>query len=221
VVLWHLIVANNQLSPVRAIGLWLLHFAFVGVLIVISFIDLATFRIPNTITYPGIPLFTAASLLLPHAHWWDGPVGALAGYACLRLLSDGYFWVTGREGMGYGDAKLLALTAGFLGWQSLLPTIFVGSLVGSIVGITTALLARRAGESPSPSPSPSPSSSPSPRPSPSPSPSPSSSPSPPAVPAPASIRHMRVPFGPFLAIGALVFLFVGDPLDHVVHLLLP
>lgn len=182
--LWHLVVVRGGLPLPRAALLWLAHFVFVGVLIVVAFVDLATYRIPNAITYPGIPLFTAASLLLPHDRWWDGPAGAVAGYLALRLLSDGYFWLTGREGMGYGDAKLLALCGGFLGWRSLAPTVFVGATVGALIAVPVAIARRRAGSA-------------------------------------ASIRLARIPFGPFLALGALSYLIFGDPLALVIAALVP
>lgn len=186
IALWHRLVAPavDPAALARALPLWLLHFAFAGVLIVLSFIDLATYRIPNAITYPCIPIFTAASLLVGHERWWDGALGALAGYVSLRLVSDGYFWITGREGMGYGDAKLLALTGGFLGWRSLVPTVFLGSCVGAIVGIALALARRRAGD------------------------------------GEASIRLTRIPFGPFLALGALATFFFGDPFGWWLRVLL-
>jgi leader peptidase (prepilin peptidase)/N-methyltransferase len=177
VALWHVIVGDGGVTP-RLVSVWLAHYAFAAVLVVISFIDLATYRIPNPITYPGIPLFAAASLLRAPPRWWHGPLGALAGYAVLRLVSDLYFRITGREGMGYGDAKLLALTGGFLGWPSLVPTVFLGSVVGSIAGVALTLTRRRRGEQ-------------------------------------ASIRLTRVPFGPFLAAGALSYLFFGDPLAAI------
>lgn len=181
VLLWHWVVADAPSA--LAILRWAFYFAFTAVLTVISAIDLATYRIPNVITYPGIPLFSAASLLLGHAHFWDGPLGAVLGYASLRLLADGYFWLTGREGMGYGDAKLLSLTGGFLGWSSLLPTVFVGSMVGVVVGVAVALVRRRAGSE-------------------------------------VSIRLTRIPFGPFLALGAVSTLFFGDPLTYLASALL-
>lgn len=180
--LWYSVVVRSaQPLSMELAARWLAHFAFVGVLIVVSAIDLATYRIPNVITYPGIPAFVAVSFLLGQPRWWEGLAGAVAGYAALRLLADGYFWMTGREGMGYGDAKLLALTAGFLGLRSLLPTVFVASTIGAIFGITVALLRRRNGDE-------------------------------------TSIRLTRVPFGPFLALGATVYLFVGDPLESIVSI---
>lgn len=116
---------------------------FSGLLVTIAAIDLDTLRIPNVITYPGIPLFTVLSLLMGHPRWYDGLIGAVVGYLAIRLLADGYELLTGRLGMGYGDAKLLALIGGLLGWQALLPTMFLASFQGSIIGITALVIARR------------------------------------------------------------------------------
>jgi len=116
---------------------------FCGLLVTISAIDLDTLRIPNLITYPGIPIFAALSLLMNHPRWYDGLIGAVAGYLVIRLMADGYELITGRLGMGYGDAKLLALIGGLLGWQSLLPVMFLASMQGSVIGITALVVARR------------------------------------------------------------------------------
>ena len=185
---------------------------FCGLLVSISAIDLDTLRIPNIITYPGIPLFAGLSLLMGHPRWYDGLIGAVAGYLVIRLMADGYELITGRLGMGYGDAKLLALIGGLLGWQSLLPTMFLASMQGSIIGITALVIARRrapagGGEEP-----------------------------PPEEPAAegdddeddddepyelareaqrASLRHARLPFGPFIALGALEVLIFQDWLHAI------
>jgi leader peptidase (prepilin peptidase)/N-methyltransferase len=119
---------------------------FCGVLVAIAFIDLATFRIPDLITYPTIPLCVVLSLFMGHPHiYWDGPVGAVGGYLVIRLIADGYRLATGRDGMGYGDAKLLAMIGGLMGWQVLLPVLFLSAMQGSLIGITALVLMRRRG----------------------------------------------------------------------------
>jgi len=162
---------------------------FAGVLVALSVIDLKTLRLPDAITYPAIPVFAALSLLMGHPHLWDGPVGAVAGYLTIRLIADGYLLLTGRLGMGYGDAKLLAIIGGLLGWQALLPTLFLASFQGSIIGIAGVLIlghgahdpedeedeGDEGGEEDEEA----------------------------QKPQGASLRHARVPFGPFLALGAL------------------
>jgi leader peptidase (prepilin peptidase)/N-methyltransferase len=118
---------------------------FCGLLVAISFIDLDTMRIPNVITYPGIPLSMALSVFMGHPRLWDGAIGGVAGYLVIRLIADGYELITGRQGMGYGDAKLLAMIGGLLGWQALFPTILLGSLQGSVIGIGVLIAARLRG----------------------------------------------------------------------------
>jgi leader peptidase (prepilin peptidase)/N-methyltransferase len=119
-------------------------FVFVAALIVISFIDLDAWIIPNSISLPGI---IAGFLLSLGGQFWnvDGSVliptplnslmGILAGYGFLWTVGWVYERCTGIEGMGGGDMKLLAMFGAFLGWQSIPFTIFFGSLAGSIVGL--------------------------------------------------------------------------------------
>ncbi|MCA9670629.1 MAG: prepilin peptidase [Myxococcales bacterium] len=128
-------------------GLRLARFAilslFGGLLVAISMIDIDTMLIPNVITYPAIPLCAVLAIWMGLPRWYDGAIGAAAGYLTIRLLADGYRLVTGRTGMGYGDAKLLAMIGGLLGWQVLLPVLFLSSMQGSLVGIPLLIIARR------------------------------------------------------------------------------
>lgn len=122
---------------------------FCGLLVAISFIDLDTMRIPDVITYPSIPICMGLSVFMGHPHLWDGAVGGVAGYLLIRLIADGYELLTKRQGMGYGDAKLLAMIGGLLGWQAIFPTILLASLQGSVIGISIlAIVRRRAGNAP-------------------------------------------------------------------------
>lgn len=116
---------------------------FVGLLCAIALIDLQTMRIPNAITYPAIPVAVGLSLFMGHPNLWDGFAGALLGYGIIRLIADGYELLTGRQGMGYGDAKLLALIGGLLSWRALLPTLFLASLQGSVIGVGLLIWSRR------------------------------------------------------------------------------
>lgn len=129
------------------IGLRLAQFVigslFCGLLVAVAFIDLDTMLIPNAITYPGIPVAAALSIFMGHPRLWDGPVGAVGGYLLIRGLADGYRLIRRRQGMGYGDAKLLALIAGLLGWQSLLPVLFLASVQGTVIGVSALVWARR------------------------------------------------------------------------------
>ena len=117
---------------------------FVGVLVALTFIDLETMRIPDVITYPAIPVFVGLSLFMAHPHWWDGLAGAVGGYLLIRLVADGYRLLTGRTGMGYGDAKLLSLIGALMGWQVLLPVLFLASLQGTVIGVSLLVIVRAA-----------------------------------------------------------------------------
>ena len=119
--------------------------AFELVLVVIAFIDLDHKLILDKITYPTIPLFYGLGMLLPERGWRDGLIGAAVGYIFVRLIADGYYFLTKREGMGYGDGKLLALVGALHGWQAVVITLFFGSIAGSAIGITVLVLARRGG----------------------------------------------------------------------------
>ncbi len=104
-------------------------------LIALSVIDLREQLLPDAITLPLLWL----GLLLNSAHVYADPasaiVGAAAGYATLWCVYQGFRLATGKEGMGYGDFKLLALFGAWLGWQSLPLVILLSSLVGALVGI--------------------------------------------------------------------------------------
>lgn len=175
--------------------------AFVFVLVVISFIDLDTKLILNRITYPSIPLFWALSLLLPERAWYDGLIGAAAGYAIIRLVADAYYLVTRRRGLGYGDGKLLALVGAYLGWQAVLASLFVGSILGSLLG-SAYLVWSHSRPHPAPTAPPEPARS-----------APDRSDLPPSD-APErdapdlKLRHVEIPFGPFLAAASLSYLFL-------------
>ena len=103
-------------------------------LIVISFIDLDHMIIPDLITIPGIVLgLVVGTLLLPN--WWDSLLGFLVGGGILYFMAWISPYLFGKEGMGGGDIKLLAMIGAFLGWVPAILTIFLGSVLGSVVGL--------------------------------------------------------------------------------------
>ncbi len=108
---------------------------------VLTFIDLETGLLPNVLTFPGIALGLGFSLWL--GDWQASLIGAVAGYSVFWLVARLFLWITGREGMGYGDFKLLAMLGAFMGWQALPFIILVSSVVGVLVGSLFLLLARR------------------------------------------------------------------------------
>lgn len=112
----------------------LLFFTFV--LIAATFIDLDTMLLPDSLTLPltwfGI---TLALLQISPVSLQDSVVGAIAGYLSLWSVYWLFKLVTGKEGMGYGDFKLLAALGAWLGWQFLPMIILLSSFVGVIFGI--------------------------------------------------------------------------------------
>ena len=143
--------------------------AFVAALVVVSFIDLDHQIIPDGISLPGIVLGLLVSALGLGPPLLDSVVGVLVGGGILYAVAVGYRAFTGREGMGGGDIKLLAMIGAFLGWRGVLVTLIVGSFTGAVVGMGL-IVARRAQS------------------------------------------RIPIPFGPFLALGAVCALAFGDRL---------
>jgi leader peptidase (prepilin peptidase) / N-methyltransferase len=112
-------------------------------LVVITFIDLDHQIIPDIISLPGIGVGFIFSLFLPWLSWSNSLLGIVAGGGSLLLVAYGYQFLTGKEGMGGGDVKLLAMMGAFLGWRSILFIIFAASLVGSVIGITVMLVQKK------------------------------------------------------------------------------
>jgi leader peptidase (prepilin peptidase)/N-methyltransferase len=105
-------------------------------LIALSVIDFKHTLLPDDITLP----FVWLGLLLSLGGFFTTPInsilGAAIGYVSLWLIFHIFKWITGKEGMGYGDFKLFAVFGAWLGWQVLPGVILLSSLVGAIVGIT-------------------------------------------------------------------------------------
>jgi leader peptidase (prepilin peptidase) / N-methyltransferase len=112
---------------------------FFGALLIVSVIDLHHRIIPDVITYPGMVLGLLLSWLIGVPGWPSSLIGLLIGGGLLYLLAVGYQLITGKEGMGGGDIKLLGMIGAFLGWPGVLVTIFVGSFAGSLVGVPLIL----------------------------------------------------------------------------------
>ena len=109
---------------------------FLFLLVAMTFIDIDTQLLPDDLTYP---LLWAGLLVNLHGTFvplQDAVVGAAAGYLLLWAVYWLFKLVTGKEGMGYGDFKLLAMLGAWGGWQILPLTILLSSLVGAILGIT-------------------------------------------------------------------------------------
>lgn len=163
---------------------------FISALIPITFIDLEHMIIPNVITYPGIivgilynalktdwgyglELINNFSLgiqsffsLLSEVPILDSIFGVILGGGILLLIAYVYEAVKKRQGMGMGDVKLLAMIGAFFGWEGVLFVIFLGSILGSVIGISI-IIAKR-----------------------------------------GDLKY-ALPFGPFLSIAAVIYIFTG------------
>jgi len=148
-------------------------------LIVVSFVDLDEQIIPDVISLPGIAVGVLLSVVGHGPPLLDSAIGALLGGGLLYAVAAAYHALTGREGMGGGDIKLLAMIGAFLGWRGVLLTVFLGSFTGAVVGL---LLMRARGAD----------------------------------------ARLPIPFGPFLALGAVCALVFGDQLvAWYLHLVIP
>jgi leader peptidase (prepilin peptidase) / N-methyltransferase len=111
-------------------------------LIALTFIDVDTQLLPDSLTLPLVWLGLATSAFLATnvrmtlpVDLHDSVVGAIAGYLSLWSIYHLFRLLTGKEGMGYGDFKLLAAIGAFLGWRMLLPTVLGAAAVGAVAGI--------------------------------------------------------------------------------------
>jgi leader peptidase (prepilin peptidase) / N-methyltransferase len=139
-------------------GTWLPLIAdivFVSLIVPLVFIDLHHKLLPNKITYPGLVLLLVLRAIVPDpwilAHtpslfglgaaptWaislFGSVLGALVGGGSLWLVREAYYRLRHVEGMGLGDVKMMLMVGAFLGWQLTLLTIFIGSVLGSLVGV--------------------------------------------------------------------------------------
>jgi len=115
---------------------------FVWSMIALAFIDLDTFYLPDDITLPLVWAGLLANMGGLFVDLQSAVIGAIAGYLALWIVFWGYKLATGKDGMGYGDFKLLAAIGAWLGWKMLPVVILLSSLVGAIVGISLIVFAR-------------------------------------------------------------------------------
>ncbi len=117
-------------------------FLFITALLIVSLIDLEFRIIPNPISIGGTWLGLALAILSSWLglEWWvtwkEAVIGALAGGGILWGVGTLYEKITGREGIGFGDVKLLALFGAHTGITGVLTSLFYGSLLGSLVGLS-------------------------------------------------------------------------------------
>ena len=146
-------------------------------MIVLFFVDLEHHRLPNEITVPGIVVGFACSFFMPPG-WMSSLVGLVVGGGSLWLVGELWFLIRHEEGMGFGDVKMLAMIGAFLGTKLMIATLFVSTILGSVIGV--AMIAAKKGN-----------------------------------------LKTALPFGCFLALGAILASVVGDAAVNWYMSLLP
>ena len=119
-------------------------------LIALSFIDLDHQLLPDSITLPLLWLGLLLSLFGLYSDSHDSIIGASAGYLSLWSVYHAFKLLTGKEGMGFGDFKLLAMLGAWMGWQYLPLIILLSSLTGAIIGIAMIVATKRDVQRPMP-----------------------------------------------------------------------
>ncbi len=147
---------------------------FALALLALSAIDLEHRLLPDAITLPGIGLGLGLALVLPHLSLRGAAAGALLGGLSLYVVGWLYEQFKGRQGLGGGDVKLLAMIGAFLGAAALPLVIFFSAALGSLVGLVVVLAQGRWRQ--------------------------------------GHWRSAAIPYGPFLAAGALIYLLAAKPL---------
>ena len=178
-----------------------------GALIAITFIDLDIWEIPDEISLPGIALGAALRPWAFDVAWYDGLLGVVVGGGVLWAVRAGFYLLRKKEGLGFRDVKLIAMIGGFLGAKAILPVLMIASVSGIVGGLLMLALGfkedERAAE-----------------------PAETDS-TPEADPAEAAEENEEeeedwvppknaVPFGPFLALGALAQLLFGAQIERFV-----
>ena len=164
------------------------YWIFLAALVCGTFVDLDHMILPDSVTIGGMIAGPVFSALVPAMHhgatvWYDGllksGIGEIAGFGLLFLVAVLGEKVFKKEAMGFGDVKLMGAVGAFLGWQAVLFVLIVGSLAGSVVGVTLILLKK-------------------------------------------TELQGRIPFGPYLSLGALIWVFWGQRiLDGYIDIFLP
>lgn len=171
----------------------LLYFVFAGGLLIATFVDLDWMEIPDEVSLPCAALGLLSAPLRSEPGVWAAAVGAGASYLVVQLVFVwGYEHIAGRRGMGEGDSKLLMMIGAFIGWKGALFSVVAGSLQGLVYAAIALVTGRKLtptiedrvieGE---------------------------------VIEAPdeadpSRVGQLKLPFGPFLALGALEYLLAGD-----------
>src|SRR5438477_7924313 len=163
------------------------YFAFTAALVALAYIDLETWLLPHQITWPLLAVGLVSPLWNRDVRWIDSAIGAAAGFAAFAAIALFGEKILKRETMGWGDVWLIAAIGAWLGWPALLPVTLLSAVQGAIAG--TIVLASRGKDRASPP----------------------EAAAPPADGEWVPPKH-AVPYGPFLSLSALEFLFFGDRL---------
>ena len=185
-----------------------IYMALAAAMVVVTFQDLADWTIPNEITLPGIPVglgLSVIGMLVPIAglrvdHPFDALAGIALGFGILYGLDRIAILILKKPGMGFGDVKLMAMLGAFIGWQGVLGTLMLASILGSTIGLSMILYFKMKG-------------------------APEAAEAAPDVESGEgesekddesddgiSLGAHYLPFGPYIAIAGLVYLFVGPEL---------
>ncbi len=196
-------------TPLQLAALWFFPFSFCFLLLVITFVDLEHWRIPPVFTVTGAAIGVLGAFAvgsLSGVTWLDSLIGLAVGGLGLAAITEGWFLVTKREGLGYGDVFLLGMIGASLGVRSLPLVLLFASLQGLAVAVPYLLLGGRTtppweGEGAADAPAV------------------EAAPVAPANEASAAetadepsprVLQAPIPFGPFLALGALEWMFFGE-----------
>lgn len=120
------------------------------ILLALTFIDFDKLLLPDQLTLPLLWVGLLLNLSHQFVPLTDAVIGAIAGYMVLWSIYWAFKLLTGKEGMGYGDFKLLAALGAWLGWQSLPLILIISSCVGAILGITLVVMRRHQQSKPMP-----------------------------------------------------------------------
>ena len=171
----------------------LLYFVFAGGLLIATFVDLEWMEIPDEVSLPCAALGLLSAPFRMEPGVWSAAVGAGAAYLFVQLIFVwGYERIAGRRGMGEGDSKLLLMIGAFLGWKGAIFSVVAGSVQGLVFAAFALVTGRKLtpdieervidGEVIEA----------------------------PEEPEASRVGVLKLPFGPFLALGALEYLLAGD-----------
>ena len=119
-------------------------------LIALTVIDLDTQLLPDSLTLPLLWLGLTVNIFETWAPLSSAVTGAIIGYGCLWCIYWLFKLTTGKEGMGYGDFKLLAALGAWFGWQAIPLMLLLSSLVGALSGIVVLIVLRKGRDTPLP-----------------------------------------------------------------------